>query len=131
MKRLSQRSVAARSRVRFPLVPHMQFNEYQKKSRKTAVYPKIGKNFTFPTLGLVGEAGEVAEKVKKILRDKNGRLTSDDRKEMQKELGDVLWYIANLSSELGLTLDAVAKMNVDKLASRLKRKKIHGSGDNR
>jgi NTP pyrophosphatase (non-canonical NTP hydrolase) len=109
----------------------MNFNEYQKKSRKTAIYPYKGKNFIYPTLGLVGESGEVAEKIKKILRDKNGIIEKEDREEIKKELGDVLWYLAQISTELKIKLDDVAKTNLEKLFSRLKRGKIKGSGDNR
>lgn len=109
----------------------MNFNEYQKQSRKTAIYPYKGKNFIYPTLGLVGESGEVAEKIKKILRDKNGIIEKEDREEIKKELGDVLWYLAQISTELKIKLDDVAKTNLEKLFSRLKRGKIKGSGDNR
>jgi NTP pyrophosphatase (non-canonical NTP hydrolase) len=103
----------------------------KKKSRKTAIYPHKGKNFIYPTLGLVGESGEVAEKIKKILRDKNGIVEKEDREEIKKELGDVLWYLAQISTELKIKLDDVAKTNLEKLFSRLKRGKIKGSGDNR
>ncbi len=109
----------------------MQFNDYQKKARKTAIYPKIGKNFVYPTLGLVGEAGEVAEKVKKLFRDKNGQAGKTEKEELKKELGDVLWYIANLSHEFGFSLEDVAKTNLEKLSSRKKRSRIKGDGDNR
>lgn len=109
----------------------MNFKEYQKKSRKTAIYPKKGKNFIYPTLGLAGEAGEVAEKIKKVLRDKDGRIDQNTREEMSKELGDVLWYISQLATELGLSLEKVASGNIEKLKSRQKRGKLKGSGDNR
>ncbi len=109
----------------------MTFNEYQKLSKRTAIYPSKGKNFVYATLGLVGEAGEIAEKVKKVFRD-NGGIMDDERKQIiKKELGDVLWYMAQLSTELGLSLDEVAQMNVDKLLSRMKRGKLHGDGDDR
>lgn len=109
----------------------MDFKEYQKKAKKTALYPKIGENFVYPTLGLVGEAGEIAEKVKKIFRDKNGKVDAENKKMIEKELGDVLWYISQLASELELSLDDVAKNNIEKLYSRLERGKLHGDGDNR
>lgn len=110
----------------------MTFDEYQKLSRETAMYPDImGKNFVYPTLGLVGEAGEVAEKMKKIFRDDGGELSLEKQKEIAKELGDVLWYLAQLTSELELTLDEVAKLNLEKLNSRKERNKLHGDGDNR
>jgi len=109
----------------------MTFEEYQNKSRETAIYPSLGSNFIYPTLGLVGESGEVAEKIKKILRDKEGVINEDSRKEIAKELGDVLWYLAQLSSELNLSLDDVAKMNIEKLSSRKERNVLSGDGDNR
>lgn len=109
----------------------MNFSDYQKESRKTAMYPDKDHNFVYPTLGISGESGEVAEKVKKILRDKEGKVNEEDKKEIAKELGDVLWYIAQLSSELGLNLDDVAKGNIEKLRSRKERGVVHGNGDNR
>ncbi len=109
----------------------MEFNEYQKKTDVTAKYPDKGNNFIYPTLGLVGEAGEVAEKIKKILRDNDGVVSDERREELKKEIGDVLWYVSQLSSELGLSLDDVAQLNIEKLMSRLERGKINGSGDNR
>jgi len=109
----------------------MTFEEYQKLSRETAVYPDIGKNFTYPTLGLAGESGEVAEKVKKILRDNGGVIDEERRKELTKELGDVLWYLSQIASEIGVPLEEVASLNIEKLRSRYDRNKIKGSGDNR
>jgi len=109
----------------------MNFEEYQKKSRKTAIYPNKGNNFIYPVLGLVGESGEVAEKIKKVIRDYNGVLNKKQRQEIKKELGDVLWYIAQIATELGLSLDEIAVFNIKKLESRKKRNKLHGSGDNR
>ena len=109
----------------------MTFNDYQKESRKTAVYPDLDNNYIYPTLGLSGEAGEVSEKIKKIIRDKGGIISDEDKKEIAKELGDVLWYISQIASELDLELDLVAKQNIDKLLSRLERGRIQGNGDNR
>ena len=109
----------------------MTFEEYQKLSRETAVYPDLGKNFVYPTLGLAGESGEVAEKVKKILRDHEGVIDEEKKKEITKELGDVLWYLAQIASEIGVTLEDVASFNIEKLRSRFDRNKIKGSGDNR
>ena len=109
----------------------MELNHYQKESRKTALYPDVGNNAIYPTLGLVGEAGEVADKVKKILRDKQGLFDEDSKEEIKFELGDVLWYISQLSSELGYDLEEVANSNLKKLNSRMKRGQIQGSGDNR
>ncbi len=107
------------------------FDNYQKQCKKTAIYPKIGKNFTYPTIGLMGEAGEVANKVKKIIRDDDGKITKEKRADLKAEIGDVLWYIAQLSTELKLKLSDIAKYNVDKLTYRKKENKIYGSGDNR
>lgn len=109
----------------------MTFDEYQKESRKTAKYPDIGNNFVYPTLGLAGESGEVAEKIKKVLRDKNGVVGEATKAEITKELGDVLWYLTQIASELGLPLEEVASQNIKKLFSRLERDKLGGSGDNR
>ena len=109
----------------------MELNDYQRESRKTALYPEVGSNPIYPTLGLVGEAGEVADKVKKILRDKNGVFDKDSKDAIKFELGDVLWYISQLSSELGYELEEVANANLQKLNSRKSRGKIQGSGDNR
>jgi NTP pyrophosphatase (non-canonical NTP hydrolase) len=109
----------------------MDFNEYQQKSRKTAGYPAIGHPVIYPTLGLVNEAGEVAGKIKKVFRDKNGEINSETRDALKAELGDVLWYIAQVCTELNLSLDDVAQHNITKLYDRLERGKIKGDGDNR
>lgn len=109
----------------------MTFQEYQEEARKTAIYPNKNNNFIYPTLGLAGEAGEVAEKIKKVIRDGNGIVSEEKKVEITKELGDVLWYVANLSKELGITLEEVAQKNLEKLQSRQQRNELHGSGDNR
>ncbi len=109
----------------------MTFSEYQKKSRETALYPDKDHNFIYPTLGLVGEAGEVAEKIKKVLRDKNGVIGEQTKQELAKELGDVMWYLSQLATELGLSLDEIAEKNFEKLFSRKDRGVLHGNGDNR
>lgn len=109
----------------------MNFNDYQKQAKKTAVYPNKGKNYIYPVLGLAGEAGEVAEKFKKIIRDNDGKIDSEKKAEIEKELGDVLWYVAQISTELKINLEDVAKTNIKKLSSRLKRNCIKGDGDNR
>jgi len=103
----------------------MLFNEYQQKAIKTAIYPKEYK-IIYPALGLCGEAGEVAEKVKKWLRD--GEINDRD---IALELSDCLWYIANLAEDLGYDLEEIAQMNLDKLADRKKRGVLRGSGDHR
>ena len=109
----------------------MTFNEYQEVTRKTATYPTVGGRIVVPTLGLVGEAGEVAEKIKKVLRDKEGVFLVEDKEQIKKELGDVLWYIANIANDLFINMDDIAKGNIEKLNSRKERGVIHGSGDNR
>ena len=102
----------------------MNFDEYQKFARSTAIYPDECK-VVYPALGLCGEAGEVAEKVKKNIRD--GKSLDG----LALELGDVLWYISTLADDLGVTLEEVAKTNIEKLQSRMERNKIKGDGDNR
>ncbi len=109
----------------------MNLNEYQEKARSTAIYPSIDNNITYPTLGLCGEAGEVAEKVKKIERDQGGIWSNDNQKDIMKELGDVIWYVANVASEFGLELEDIAQGNIDKLSSRKERGVLKGSGDDR
>jgi NTP pyrophosphatase (non-canonical NTP hydrolase) len=109
----------------------MDFNEYQQKSRRTAKYPTIGHPVIYPTLGLTNETGEVAGKVKKIFRDKGGAISDADRQALQSELGDVLWYLTQVCTELELSLDEVAEHNLTKLLDRLERGRIHGDGDNR
>lgn len=109
----------------------MEFKEYQKKSRQTAIYPQAGENFVYPTLGLTGEAGEVAEKIKKVIRDKEGVVDKETRQAIEKELGDVLWYVAQIATELKLSLDKIAQINIKKLTSRMERGKIKGNGDDR
>src|SRR5512137_1275532 len=109
----------------------MDFSEYQSKSRKTAKYPVIGHGVIYPTLGLANEAGEVAGKVKKVFRDKGGIIGAEEREALKSELGDVLWYLAQVCTELEISLDEVAEHNIEKLYSRLERGKIGGDGDNR
>jgi len=106
-------------------------NDYQTAALQTAIYPNMSNNFIYPTLGLVGEAGEVAEKAKKIIRDGDGTLTPESREKMALELSDVCWYVAVLAYELDYTLEEVMQMNIDKLRSRQERGVLSGSGDNR
>lgn len=108
----------------------MTLNEYQKKALETAVYPQEYK-ITYPSLGMNGEAGEVADKVKKVIRDNGGVLTNENRYEIAKEIGDVLWYCATLANDLGYDLETIGRINYEKLHSRQERNKIGGSGDNR
>ncbi|PIS40128.1 MAG: hypothetical protein COT32_01400 [Candidatus Nealsonbacteria bacterium CG08_land_8_20_14_0_20_36_22] len=113
----------------------MDFKEYQKLSKRTANYPNIGTKkedaFLYPILGLAGESGEVVEKIKKIFRDDKGVLKEERKEMIKKELGDVLWYLAQVATELNLSLDDIAKSNIKKLSSRLIRGKISGNGDER
>ncbi len=108
----------------------MTLNEYQQHALETAIYPE-NRRILYPTLGLTGEAGEVADKVKKVIRDGHEEFSSEKRLEIVKEIGDVLWYCATLSRDLGYDLEQVAQMNIDKLRSRRERDLLHGSGDNR
>jgi NTP pyrophosphatase (non-canonical NTP hydrolase) len=107
----------------------VRFSDYQHRSRATAVYPDAGANLTYPALGLCGEAGEAAEKVEKTIRDDGGVLTDERRAGLAAELGDVLWYVAQLATEAGLDLDTIAEQNLDKLLSRRRRAVLQGSGD--
>jgi NTP pyrophosphatase (non-canonical NTP hydrolase) len=107
------------------------FTTYQKESRKTAVKVNMDHPVVYPTMGLVNEAGEVAGKVKKIFRDNGGEISDEDRLALKKELGDVLWYLAQICTELDLSLQEVAEANLTKLFSRLERGTIKGDGDER
>ncbi len=108
----------------------MELSEYQRLSRRTAEYPREAW-LAYPALGLAGEAGEVAEHAKKVIRDDGGVIEEGRRAAMAKELGDVLWYVAQLASELGLDLDEIAAANLEKLLSRQQRGVLSGSGDDR
>lgn len=104
----------------------MDFDEYQGKAKETAIYPREHAVF-YPALGLSGEVGELNNKIKKRMRD--GREL--DLEDMKGELGDVLWYLSQVATDLGLSLDDVARSNIEKLRSRKERGVLHGSGDNR
>jgi NTP pyrophosphatase (non-canonical NTP hydrolase) len=108
----------------------VELSEYQELSRRTAEYPRTAW-LSYPALGLAGEAGEVAEHAKKAIRDDGGEVSDERRSAMAKELGDVLWYVAQLASELGLELEEVAQQNLAKLLSRQRRGVLSGSGDER
>jgi NTP pyrophosphatase (non-canonical NTP hydrolase) len=108
----------------------VEFSEYQRISRSTARYPRA-EALTYPALGLAGEAGEFADHAKKVIRDDGGEVTPQRRAAMAKELGDVLWYVAQLATELELELDEIARENVEKLRSRQRRGVLAGSGDER
>lgn len=108
----------------------MTFEEYQ-KTAVSLLHSDFNKNVVNSVLGLCGETGEVAEKVKKVMRDKEGIFDDDSKKEIIKELGDILWYIAVTSSNLGISLEDVAHGNIEKLTSRKDRRALQGEGDNR
>lgn len=116
----------------------MDFNSYQEKAHETASYPygTIGKeahavDYVYPALGLAEEAGEVAGKFAKAVRDNEGVIDEERRREIVKELGDVLWFVAECCTVLRVDMDTVAELNIKKLADRKARGVIHGSGDNR
>ena len=110
----------------------MNLREYQQQALTTATATGDEfKDLLHWVLGISGEAGEVAEKIKKIIRDKDGEISEADKQELAKEIGDVLWYLAAFSDHLGLDLQDVAQANLDKLKSRQARGVIGGSGDNR
>lgn len=108
----------------------MNFEDYQEQAMHTAIYG-LGSKINYPILGLCGEAGEVANKYKKVLRDSNGEITEEKRIEMLDELGDCLWYIAATARDLGSNIGSLAKNNIIKLQKRHKENTIHGEGDNR
>jgi NTP pyrophosphatase (non-canonical NTP hydrolase) len=108
------------------------FKDYQARAMTTAIYPGKGTgNWVYPALGLAGETGEISEKLKKAIRDDGGVINDARRELIKKELGDVLWYVAALCTELNLDLQEIAEHNLAKLAGRQKAGKLHGDGDNR
>ena len=109
----------------------MNFTDYQQKAKATAKYPVIGHGVIYPTLGLTNEAGEVSGKIKKVFRDKDGIISDETREALKAELGDVLWYLSQVATELNLSLDEIAEHNIAKLLDRQARGKIRGDGDNR
>lgn len=124
-----------------------EFDEYQRRVVKydvgenqkireevgTGVGPQrlLDAEFIDKVLGLAGEAGETADKFKKIIRDKGGEISEEDRGELVKELGDTLWYVATVARYLDVKLSEVAEGNVEKLEKRYARGKLSGEGDNR
>ena len=109
----------------------LTFDEYRDLARQFAIYPNIGSNVQYATLGLVGEAGEIANKVKKMMRDHDGVITDETRGALKSELGDVLWYAAMLAVEIGVSFEDVAEGNLNKLNDRALRGRLQGAGDER
>jgi NTP pyrophosphatase (non-canonical NTP hydrolase) len=109
----------------------MDLSFYQQASRATAVYPTDNNAIVYCTLGLCGEAGEVAEKIKKVIRDNEGVYSEQAKTNIKAELGDVLWYLSQLTTELGFDLHDVAAENLEKLRGRQSRNALSGSGDHR
>lgn len=111
------------------------FDWYQEKALESAQYPQLGANMIYPALGLAGESGEFADKVKKIWRNQgltNGKVyTQEQALEAAKELSDVLWYVSAAAHELGYSLEDIALLNIEKLQDRVKRGVVKGEGDNR
>lgn len=111
------------------------FEEYQAEADQTAIYPDAGEGtadaISYVVLGLVGEAGEVANKFKKVLRDQDGDMTDKNVEDFAAEVGDVLWYCARMAEELGFDLGVIAENNIEKLQSRKSRNMLQGAGDNR
>ena len=115
----------------------MNFNDYQKLAKKTDYFSSknerkiFGNNLVNATLGLAGESGEFADKIKKLYRDRKGKMDVATKQDLIHELGDILWYIAKMARELDVKLDDVARLNIEKLMSRKKRGVITGQGDHR
>jgi len=108
----------------------MDFNEYQKEAYETLIH-KDRDNMAYFALGVAGEAGEVADKIKKVIRDQGGTMTDKDKHEVAKEMGDVLWYLSQLATYIGKDFSEIAQISIDKLRDRKERGVIGGSGDNR
>ena len=108
----------------------MTIKEYSERAIATATYG-LGDSIIYTTLGLNGEAGEVSDKVKKVLRDRKGVFDDEIKHDIAKEIGDVVWYCNALARDLGYTLHEIMEMNITKLESRKQRGVIGGSGDNR
>jgi NTP pyrophosphatase (non-canonical NTP hydrolase) len=111
----------------------MDITAYQKQAFETSIYPQkntiVGLMYT--VLGLASEGGEIAGKLKKIIRDKDSIVSAEDKKEMSKELGDVAWYLCGVATELGLDMSDILQQNIAKLADRKARGVLSGNGDNR
>lgn len=115
----------------------MTFNEYQEKAFETALYPDRNENVLYPAMGLCEEAGEIMGKIAKIYRN-DGRIVPcwedfsiKQRDDMEKEIGDALWFLSTLAKEFGFELEDVAIANIEKLADRARRNVICSERDNR
>jgi NTP pyrophosphatase (non-canonical NTP hydrolase) len=115
----------------FIRTPDLSLLDYQQESQKTAIYPEIGGPEIYPALGLANEAGEVLGKIKKVYRDKDGVYSQETLAAISDELGDVLWYLSQLATSLGLSLEMIGSHNLVKLRSRQARNTLGGSGDQR
>lgn len=113
-----------------PREREMSLNDYQQAALSTAIYPH-DHEISYLALALGEECGEVSGKVKKVIRDKGGQFFAPDIQAIAMELGDVLWYAANLAHVLGYKLSEIAQLNIDKINSRMERGTLHGEGDNR
>lgn len=111
------------------LMEKLTFEQYDKWLTKNIQNPQ--KDLLLQVLGICGEAGEIAEKMKKIVRDKGGVIGEEDKMLMAKELGDVLWYLARFAQSIDMSIEDVALMNIEKLESRVKRGVVLGDGDER
>lgn len=109
----------------------LNFREYQNAAAQTAIYPNKGNNLPYVVMGLMGEAGEIANKAKKILRDDKGTITRERADQLFDEIGDVLWYLSMIADELGFSLESIAAENIVKLQMRQKKGTLQGSGDSR
>ena len=113
----------------------MDFNAYQKKTRLTdlgtSAQDNLKPGWLYYALGAAGETGEMIEKIKKLFRDKKGKIDEEFQDQVKKEMGDCLWYHARLADNLGIDFDDVATENIRKLLDRLDRGKLHGDGDER
>ena len=108
---------------------NMTLNKYQIEALKTSI--PTCESYSYLALAICGEAGEVAEKIKKVIRDKNGQFFSPDLTGIALELGDVLWYLSVMAKKLGFTLEEIANLNLEKIKTRIEHGTLHGSGDKR
>lgn len=134
-RQFAERMKQIQAEIEEQYMSDLTFDEYQNGAAQTAIYPEANMGsvgaLSYVTLGLVGEAGEIANKVKKVIRDSGGVVSTQTRFDLSKEVGDVLWYVARLADELGVPLGYLAQHNLDKLGDRKDRGVLGGSGDDR